>query len=74
MKIGFPLKGKFLGSPTDRQPEQTSRDLNNVRPLFNGRFVGGQRDGKDKVMSQQISNAPAPIVDMVSVTIVDTGV
>ncbi len=71
MILGFPLKGKFLGIQSSKQPGQTSRDLNNVRPFFDGRAVGGQRLGKDKVYSQQIGGTEASIVAMCSVTVVD---
>jgi len=71
MILGFPLKGKFLGLQSSKQPHQTSRDLNNVRPFFDGRAVGGQRPGMDKVYSQQIGGDAAPIVAMCSVTVVD---
>ncbi len=71
MILGFPLKGKFLGIQSSKQPGQTSRDLNNVRPFFDGRAVGGQRPGKDKVYGQQIGGTEASIVAMCSVTVVD---
>ena len=71
MNLTFPLKGKFLGVQSSKQPNQTSRDLNNVRPFFDGRSVGGQRDGMDKVYSQQIGGVTTSIVWMGSVTTVD---
>ncbi|KKL27895.1 hypothetical protein LCGC14_2380570 [marine sediment metagenome] len=71
MILGFPLKGKFLGIQSSKQPNQTSRDLNNVRPFFDGRAVGGQRPGMDKVYSQQIGGGAYPVVAMCSVTVVD---
>jgi hypothetical protein len=71
MILSFPLKGKFLGLQSSKQPNQTSRDLNNVRPFFDGRAVGGQRPGMDKVYTQQIGGQAAPIVTMCSVTVVD---
>ncbi len=71
MILGFPLKGKFLGIQSSKQPGQTSRDLNNVRPFFDGRAVGGQRPGMDKVYSQRIGGTEAAIVAMCSVTVVD---
>ena len=71
MILGFPLKGKFLGIQSSKQPGQTSRDLNNVRPFFDGRAVGGQRPGMDKAYSQQIGGQAAPIVWLGSVTTVD---
>ena len=71
MILNFPIKGIFLGLQSSKQIPQTSRDLNNVRPFFDGRAVGGQRDGMDKVYSQQIGGQAAPIVAMCSVTVVD---
>lgn len=70
MILNFPLKGKFLGLQSSKQPDQTSRDLNNVRPFFDGRAVGGQRPGMDKVYTQQIGSGGV-IVAMCSVTVVD---
>ena len=71
MILTFPLKGIFLGLQSSKQIPDTSRDLNNVRPFFDGRAVGGQRDGMDKVYSQQISGTANPIVAMCSVKVVD---
>lgn len=71
MILNFPLKGLFLGVQSSKQSEQTSRDLNNVRPFFDGRAVGGQRDGVDKVYDQQIGGDSVPIVWLGSVTTVD---
>ena len=71
MNLTFPLRGKFLGIQSSKQPAQTSRDLNNVRPFFDGRAVGGQRPGMDKVYSQQISSSAFPVVAMCSVTVID---
>jgi len=70
-ELTFPLRGLNKGAPASKQPPGTSRDLNNVRPLWEGRAVGGQRPGADKKFSQQISNSAMPIVDMCSVTVVD---
>jgi len=71
MELTFPNKGLYKGSPSSKQPPQTSRDLSNVRPLYDGRLVGGQRDGLNKKFSQQIGGAAKPIVAMCSVTVVD---
>ena len=70
-ELTFPTKGKYVGAPASKQPPQTSRDLNNVRPFWDGRAVGGQRDGANKRYSQQIGGAAKPIVEMCSVTVVD---
>lgn len=70
-ELTFPNKGKHVDSPASKQPPGTSRDLNNVRPYFDGRACGGQRDGANKKYSQQIGGAAIPIVAMCSVTVVD---
>ena len=65
MMLRFPIKGKYLGVPSSKQPEQTSRDLNNVRPFFDGRAVGGQRPAVDKWgAGTQVGAAEQPVVDM----------
>ena len=71
MILSFPLKGIFLGLQSSKQLPDTSRDLNNVRPFFDGRAVGGQRDGMDKAYSQRIGGQAAPVVAACSVTVVD---
>lgn len=69
MILGFPIKGKFLGIQSSKQPDQTSRDLNNVRPFFDGRAVGGQRPGVDKWgAGTQVGAAEQPVVDMCTVS------
>ncbi len=71
LELSFPLKGLNVGAPASKQPAGTSRDLNNVRPFYDGKAVGGQRIGVDKKYSEQISSASVPIVAMCSVTTVD---
>jgi hypothetical protein len=71
MELTFPLKGLNVGAPASKQPAGTSRDLNNVRPFWDGKAVGGQRDGVSKKFTQQIGAAAIPIVAMCSVTVVD---
>ena len=70
-ELTFPIRGKHVGSPASKQPPGTSRNLNNVRPYFDGRSCGGQRDGANKRYSQQIGGAAYPIIAMCSVTVVD---
>jgi hypothetical protein len=70
-ELTFPTKGKHVGSPASKQPPQTSRDLNNVRPYFDGRSCGGQRDGANKRYSQQVGGDSKAVVAMCSVTVVD---
>lgn len=65
----FPIKGKHVGFPSSKQPAQTSQDLNNVRPYYDGRACGGQRPALDKWGDgTQIGAAEQPIVCMCSVT------
>lgn len=71
MELNFPLKGLHKGAPASKQPPGTSNNLNNVRPFYDGRAVGGQRPGVDKKFSQQIGAAANPIVAICSVTVVD---
>ena len=69
MELSFPVKGKSVGMPSSKQPSLTSRDLNNVRPYFDGRLVGGQRPGLDKWGDgTQIGAAEQPVVCICSVT------
>lgn len=70
-ELTFPVKGKYVGSPASKQPSGTSRDLNNVRPYFDGRSCGGQRDGANKKYSDRVGGAAMPVVAMCSVTVVD---
>jgi len=71
MELSFPLKGLNVGAPASKQPAGTSRALNNVRPFWDGKAVGGQRMGVSKKFTQQIGGNAAPIVGMCSVTVVD---
>lgn len=68
MELMFPHKGKSVGLPSSKQPQNTSRDLNNVRPYYDGRLVGGQRPGWDKKYDEQIAGDSVPIVAICSVT------
>lgn len=71
MELTFPLKGLNVGAPASKQPQGTSRALNNVRPFWDGKAVGGQRPGVSKKFTQLIGGEAAPIVAMCSVTVVD---
>lgn len=71
MELTFPTKGKYVGSPASKQLPRTSRDLNNVRPLYDGQMTGGQRPGLNKKFSQQIGGGAFSVVAMCSVTVVD---
>jgi len=70
----FPHAGYHKGSASSTQPQNTSPDLMNVRPLDNldDRFRGGQRPGLDKWSSIDISGGViSPVVAMCTVTIVE---
>lgn len=70
--ITFPFKGKHVGNRAGNQPKGTSRDLNNVRPLFDGRLCGGQRPGVDKRYDERIGgSANWAVIEINSVTTVD---
>jgi len=65
----FPLGGVHKGSRSGEQPKGTSRDMNNVRPWFDGRSAGGQRPALDKWgAGTQIGAAEQPVVAMCTVS------
>jgi len=67
--LTFPLKGLHTGFPTGRQPDNTSRDMDNVRPYFDGKAVGGQRPALDKWgAGTQVGAAENPVVAMCTVS------
>lgn len=69
MELRFPIKGLNKGAPSSQQPAQTSRDLNNVRPYFDGRVCGGQRPGLDKWGAGiLIAGVAGPVVAICSVS------
>lgn len=70
MKLTFPSRGKNVGHRSGQQPPLTSRDLNNMRPWYDGRGTGGQRDGLAKRYSQQGAGAATPVVAITTVTTV----
>jgi len=67
----FPMKGLDKANPPSVQPQHTTPDCNNVRPLAGNRFQGGQRPGLKKAYGQQIGGAAKPIVWLGSVTTFD---
>jgi len=68
----FPVRGLHEGKRSGQQPAGTSRDLNNVRPYYDGRDCGGQRPGNDKMFAQRIGgSANYPVIKLLSVTTVD---
>jgi hypothetical protein len=71
--IIFPFKGLHIGVIPGAQPEQTSPKLLNVRPLWMGRFRGGQRPGLSKWGSgDQIGGVEQPVVAICSVSVVES--
>ncbi|KKM91272.1 hypothetical protein LCGC14_1230240 [marine sediment metagenome] len=65
----FPTSGKHTGFPAGKQPGGTSRSMNNMRPYFDGKAVGGQRPGLDKWgAGVQIGAAEQPVVAMTTVS------
>ena len=70
--FSFPIKGLHKGTRSGQQPPRTSRDLNNVRPYWDGRDCGGQRPGNDKKFAQRIGGSGNyPVVKLLSITTVD---
>lgn len=70
-ELTFPLNGKHDGFPAGKQPPNTSRDMNNVRPYFDGKAVGGQRPALDKWgAGTQVGAAEQPVVAMCTVSTV----
>jgi hypothetical protein len=69
----FPMKGKHVGLPSDKQPGQTSPVMNNMRPLNpkTGRFTGAQRPPLSKRYTQQIASADFPVIAICSVSTVE---
>ena len=70
MKLAFPSKGIFKGTRSGQQPPNTCRDLQNVRPWFDGTAAGGQRDGFVKKYSEQGAGISTPVVRICAVTTV----
>jgi len=68
----FPFRGQHIGALPGNQPEQTSPKLLNVRPLYKGRFRGGQRPGLKKWSATQIGSAEQPVVAICSVSVVES--
>lgn len=71
MELSFPKRGKHNGFRSGEQPENTSRDLNNMRLYWQDRACGGQRPGLDKWgAGTLIGAAEQPVVAMCSVSTV----
>jgi len=68
MEILFPFRGLNKGIPSSKQPIDTARDLQNVRPFKDGRLRGGQRPGLKKASATEMAG---PVVEIVTVTVID---
>ena len=70
-ELTFPIGGKHTGFPAGKQPDKTSRSMDNMRPYFDGKVLGGQRDGLSKWgAGVQIGAAEQPVVTMITVSAV----
>lgn len=74
MKLIFPFKGYHKGFATQQQPKGTSPHLLNVRPYdsLDDRARGGKRPASVKWSTTQVCDATNPIVEIVSVTVVES--
>lgn len=71
--IVFPFGGVHKGGLPGNQPENTSPQLQNVRPFYRGRLRGGQRPGLKKWgKGDQIGGAEQPVVAITSVSAVES--
>lgn len=70
MELLFPIRGLHKGFATEKQPQGTSLDMNNVRPYdpLGNRLRGGQRPPLDKWSA---SDLVSPIVAICSVSTVE---
>lgn len=71
MQFQLPVKGIYFGVAIDKSPSLTSGYMNNTRGVcvLEGLIRVCQRPGQDKVYTQQISGASAPIAAICSVTV-----
>jgi hypothetical protein len=73
MVIVFPFGGIHKGGLPSSQPQDTSPDMQNVRPFYQGRLRGGQRPGLVKWgAGTRIGAASQPVVAMCSVSYVES--
>lgn len=73
MDLLFPFRGFHKGLGTEKQPENTTPWIQNMRVIDvqDDRFRGGQRPGLQKMYSEQIGDAAIPIVVLTFITVVD---
>ena len=71
--IPIPLKGRNDGLPVGQSDMATTGYINNCRPrdVLESRLRLGQRPGLKKAYSQQIGGVVAPIIAMLSITVLD---
>ena len=69
----LPIKGFSEGLEVSKTPGEYSPYMNNVRPfdVLDNRLRLGQRPGLDKAYLQQIASVAGPIVEILSVTVVN---
>jgi hypothetical protein len=73
MILHFPFGGIHKGGLPSGQPSDTSPDMQNVRPFYQGRLRGGQRPGLAKWgAGTQIGDVQQPIVAMCSVSYIES--
>lgn len=68
-----PMKGYSEGFDVSDTPNEYSSYMNNVRPVdtLERKLRLGQRPGLDKAYTQQIASVAGPIVEILSVTVVN---
>ena len=73
MDLLFPAKGYHKGLGAEKQPAGTTPWIQNMRviDIQDNRFRGGQRGGLQKAYTQQIGGIAAPVVVLISMTVVD---
>jgi len=74
MRLKFPIAGIHKGFVTSEQPQLTSSDMNNVRPIdtLGNRIRGGQRPAVVKWGDgDQIGDAEFPVVAMCTVSSIE---
>ena len=71
--FAFPIGGVDKGRATPEEDLAVSNDMNNSRPYdtIDHKARGGQRPAFTKRYAQQIGGAPAPIVAITKVTVVN---
>ena len=73
MDLIFPFKGYHKGLGAEKQPANTTPWIQNMRVIDSqdNRFRGGQRPGLKRAYANLISGVAAPVVNLISITVVD---